>query len=50
MFGARDHNSLHFPRHRKSIQLKIDCDTNFRLLKKKKGFCSKTWMDVGFQC
>ncbi len=36
MFGARDHNSLHFPKHRKSIQFKIDCDTNFRLFKKKR--------------
>jgi hypothetical protein len=35
MFGARDHNSLHFRKHRKSIQLKIDCDKNFRLFKKK---------------
>jgi hypothetical protein len=47
MFGARDHNFLHFPKHRKSIQLKVDCDTNFRLFYKKNVFVVKLgWMWV----
>jgi hypothetical protein len=47
MFGARDLNFLHFPKHRKSIQLKIDWDTNFRLFYKNNVFVVKLgWMWV----